>query len=398
MRLPRATAPNPELYEFDVLISQAVGLPATGSSIRQKPTGGSELSVVVLAEALAAHGLRVGVAGPFFAFCIDRKVAYVPFCELVGRSDPSGGPSRPSARIRTRVLVSERFGKLPPNVEFERVVFDLHDIPDARLAEVAQTMREIPDSKCVVHSPFTASLLDGWPNVSVIPCMLPDEFYSQPYATTPIDNIVMKGNGRITTRNKRYVYGSAAMKGLAPTLELWRELKREKSYHWKRAELVVCSPGYDAIDPKLLEGCKDVTIQHGLSPMGMQALLSASDGVFMVSTFPETFGIVFHQAEIAGKPAYVLRAHGNRDALDTTLANPFTVVDRQGGDEIDAFVENIEDEARGLMRPAHDFRVSTVLPLWLDVLGFAARTPEVNVPPSLPSGVPAAGSTKENAA
>lgn len=334
-------------------------MPVTGSSVRLKPTGGSELQTVVLAEALAAQGLRVGVAGQFFAFCNERKVAFLPFCELVGRSDPSGGPSRPSARIRTRVLVSERFGPLPPNVEFERVVFDLHDIPDARLADVAQTMREIPDSKCVVHSPFTASLLDGWPNVSVIPCMLPDEFYD------PLPQPV-----KLDARKHRYVYGSAAMKGLAPTLELWRALKADKSYHWKRAELVVCSPGYDSIDPKLLEGCKDVVVQHGLSPAGMQALLSASDGIFMVSTYAETFGIVFHQAEIAGKPAYVLRTHGNRDALDTTLANPETVVDR----DVESFVRNIEENVTAFSwRKAHDFSVSAVLPQWLDVLGLATK-------------------------
>lgn len=357
MRLPRPVPPTPELYEFDVLISQSGGVPATGTTVRQQPTGGSELQVVVLAEALAALGYRVGVVGPFFAFAKDRGVAYVPFCEVGGRVDPTGAPNRPSARLRARTLVSERTGSLPPGVEFERLVFDLHDIPDARLASVEQTMREIPDARVVVHSPFTASLLDGWPNVSVIPCMLPDEFYEP-----------MPAAVKLNDRAHRYVYGSAAMKGLPQTLELWRELKRSKAYHWRKATLTVCSPGYDSIDPKLLEGCKDVIVQHGLSPAGMQVLLAASDGIFMVSTFPETFGIVFHQAEIAGKPAYVLRAHGNRDALDTTLANPETVVDR----DTQAFVDMIEAGAE--MRPAKDFCVSTVLPQWLDVLGLSAAS------------------------
>jgi hypothetical protein len=371
-----------------VLISQSGGLPATGSTIRRQPTGGSELQVVVLAEALAARGLRVGITGPFFAFALDRGVAYVPLCEVVGRSDPHGGPSRPSAKLRTRVLVSERFGALPPGVEFERVVFDLHDIPDQRLGHVAQAMHEIPEARCVVHSPFAASLLDGWPSVSVIPCMLPDEFYE------PLPKPV-----KLNERAHRYVYGSAALKGLAPTLELWRELKREKGYHWKKAQLVVCSPGYDAIDPRLLEGVKDVVVQHGLSPMGMQALLSASDGVFMVSTYPETFGIVFHQAEIAGVPAYVLRAHGNADALDTTLANPEMVVDRRNGEEVEEFVSLVEDPFDAPLKPAHDFSVSAVLPQWLDVLGLAAGASEAVFPPALASGVPAAGSTnEENAA
>jgi hypothetical protein len=152
------------------------------------------------------------------------------------------------------------------------------------------------------------------------------------------------------------------MKGLAPTLELWNELKRTKNYHFKKATLTICSPGYDAIDPKLLEGAKDVRIYQGLSPAGMQELLAASDGIFMVSTYPETFGIVFHQCEVAGKPSRVLRAHGNADALDEVLATPDSTFDNA-----DEYVKAFECDYGGIS--PNDYRISTHIGRWLEVLG-----------------------------
>lgn len=144
-------------------------------------------------------------------------------------------------------------------------------------------------------------------------------------------------------------------------MALWRELKRTKNYPFKRATLTITSPGYDSFDPKLLEGAPDVRVYHGLSPAGMQVLLSASDGLFMVSSFPETFGIVMAQAEIAGVPAHVLQVHGQTDALHTTLANLTLFT------EPAPFVASFGAELELL--PARDYRISTHLPSWLSVLG-----------------------------
>jgi hypothetical protein len=408
MRLPLATPPVPQDLSFDVVISQLVGLPATGSTVRSKPTGGSEWQAVVLAEALSTRGFSVAIVGPFFAYALDRGVQYIPDGEVVGRRDAEGR-HRPTAKIRARVLVSERFGQLPPGVEFGRVVFDLHDLPDQRLQGVIQAMGEIPDSAVVVHSNFTASLLDGWPRVSVIPCMLPDDFVfcnALTPLTIAVDGAPRRANeGGATSvypkvnRAPRYVYGSAAMKGLEPTLKLWSELKRTKHPHFKRATLTVTSPGYDAINPKWLEGAKDVEVVTGLSPAGMQQLLADSDGIFMVSTYPETFGIVFHQCELAGKPAHVLQLHKHEDALYETLGRLDTLFT-----ETTPFVDSFGYPSQPW--PARDFSVSTILPLWLEVLGLSAgtsedrstdRESEGRPPPPCASDVPAAGSTKESA-
>lgn len=353
MRLPAALPPTPTQHEFDVVISQMLGLPATGTTVREKPTGGSEWQTVILAEALAARGFRVGVIGPFFAYALDRGVQYLPAGEVIGRRDAEAR-NRPTAKIRTRVLVSERFGALPAGVEFERLVVDLHDLPDARLGPVMNLLHEVDDGRVVVHSNFTASLLDGWPNVSAIPCMLPDSFYAR--ASVP-------------PRDKpRYVYGSAAMKGLEPTLALWKQIKAAKVQHFKRATLVVTSPGYDAINPKWLEGARDVEVVNGLSPAGMQSLLlEDSSGIFMVSTYPETFGIVFHQCELAGKPARVLQAHRQKDALGETLARPETLYT-----DANAFVDSF---GGSFDAAANNFSVSAVMPMWLDVLGLSTGAP-----------------------
>lgn len=348
MRLQAITPNAPQQYRFDVLIAQSGGLAATGMTVRNSPTGGSEFQVVLLAEALAAAGYSVGVASPVFAFCLVNGVTYLPVHELHGRPDPYG-VRHPSAAVSCDVLVCERTGGIPPGVSFNRIVFDLHDLPDPRLEYVIERMHEIDGAQVVVHSPFMQTLLSDWPRVSVIPCMVPDSFYGQP---RPV---------KIVEKARNYVYGSAAMKGLEPTMALWRELKRTKNYPFKRATLTITSPGYDSFDPKLLEGAPDVRVYHGLSPAGMQVLLSASDGLFMVSSFPETFGIVMAQAEIAGVPAHVLQVHGQTDALHMTLANLTLFT------EPAPFVASFGAELELL--PARDYRISTHLPSWLSVLG-----------------------------
>lgn len=383
VRLPEATPPNPTQYEFDVVVSQTIGLPATGSTVRTRPTGGSEWQAVLLAESLAARGFRVGYIGPFFAYALDHGVQYIPYGEVIGRRDASGR-QRPTAKVQTQVLVSQRFGELPAGVEFGRVVFDLHDIPDQRLQGVIAAMRDIQDSAVVVHSEFTASLLDAWPRVSVIPCMLPDEFYGHqrehgvdhaPFNAAKVGATSV--SPKVRTR-LRYVYGSAAMKGLEPTLALWKQIKANKVPHFKRATLTVTSPGYDQINPKWLEGAKDVEVVTGLSPAGMQELLADSDGIFMASTYPETFGIVFHQCEVARKPARVLQLHRRKDALWETMTTLDQMFERSSPSlfaNADEFVASFDDDESPI---AYNFGVSATMPHWLKVLGLGvtARSPE----------------------
>lgn len=357
MRLPPRTPPTPEQRTYDVVISQAVGKWANGFTVRNGPTGGSEWQVVLLAEALASRGYSVAVLTPEGAFSAYAGVDYIPFTSCLGAfQDPETGIRRHSVEIKCATLVSERFGQLPQHVDFGRLVYDLHDLPDDRLQSVMAGLGSCANSAVVVHSQYLASLLDSWPRVSVIPCMVPDEFYNAPREPNEFDD------GPIIKRGKHYVYGSAAMKGLAPTLQLWNELKK-KSYHFKKATLTITSPGYDEIDRKLLEGAKDVSVMTGLSPAGMQQLLAASDGIFMVSTYAETFGIVFHQCEIAGKPVRVLRAHPNDDALSETLSNINGICS-----SADEMHEEFQHDDPGPIE-AHDYRVSTHIDAWIEVLG-----------------------------
>ena len=208
MRLPRATPPTPTRYDFDVVISMMVGIPTTGTLVRSQPTGGSEFQVIVLAEALAATGLKVGIVSGFFAYAYINGVQYIPSGEVIGRTD-SWKTHRPTAQVRTKVVISERFGDLPGGLEFERVVFDLHDLPDGRLGRVVDTMRTIPESRVVTHSQFANDLLVDFPNKSVIPCMLPDEFYDRNY-----DEFYDVPRATPSRTARSYIYGSAALKGL----------------------------------------------------------------------------------------------------------------------------------------------------------------------------------------
>lgn len=372
MRLPFSAASAPTKMEFDVLVSQLVGLPCTGTSIRTQPTGGSEWQVVLLAEALAACGYRVGVINNVQAHTLEFGVRYIPAGEVIGRSGPFGDTRR-TITVESEVVVSERFGEICPGIGFNRAVFDLHDLPDQRLTTVEGAVNAIAHSRVVVHSRFMHGLLPGWPRVEIIPCMIPDEFYE-----------LQQNKWQPPRKGPTYVYGSAAMKGLEPTLQLWRELKRRKVYHFKHAKLIVCSPGYDKVRPELLKELKDVQQAPPLTPAGMQMLLKEADGIFHVGIFPETFGLVFAQCEIAGKPAHVLR-RGYEDALDEVLTHTETVfndadffvksfdphgaVDGKEPKETVNLLPSGQAASSAASATPKDYRVSTHIKKWLEVLG-----------------------------
>jgi hypothetical protein len=344
MRLPQPTPPIPDKRSFDVVISQACGVPANGYTVRSRPHGASESQVVLLAETLVARGYTVAVLTPGGTFARYAGVEYIPLSAV--------NSQRPTVAARCSVLISERFGEIPANVVFGRLVFDLHDLPDDRLKHVMAATDQVK-AQVVVHSEYMRGLLPDWPRVNVIPCMLPDEFY-----TTPVKS-------RDPGRERVFVYGSAAAKGLRETLMLWATLKKN-AYMFKRAKLIVLSPGYDRPDD--LEAVKKipgVEWREGLTQAQVQDLLAnEADALLTVNSYPETFGVVHAQAEIACRPSMV-RHLKEPGALTETLASPTVYSDDH------EFLAALTAKTLPVPLPAKDYRASRVIEQWLEVLGLA---------------------------
>lgn len=358
MRFPARKPFQRIRLDYDVVISQNFGRPIDSYKARIQPNGGSELHTVVVAEGLQKAGLKVAVIQPGPNFVRWAGVDYLSLEDVI---------SRGLYDIQCEVLVSQRFGSLPANVSFARLAVEMHDLPDERCHNVMPFMAEVPGCKTIVHSKFNAELYPDWPGLTVIPAMVEDSLFDLPPVT------------RSPGRERTLIYGSAALKGLAPTLQLWRELHKNK-YMFKKSKLIVTSPGYDDAMQVLEEWSgksrasvvdgdwgNGVTYEQQRTVGDMQRRLQNSDGIFMCNVLCETYGVVQTQCEIAGRPAWVMCLNGP-GALKETLANPDTV-----HTDPEAFVNAVCAPHWPEMKPAKDVRQSTVIPLWLDCLGLKSK-------------------------
>jgi len=322
------------------------------------PNGGSELHTVLVAEALVWAGLKVAVIQPGPSFVRWAGVDYYSAQDILHRG---------LYDLECEVLVSQRFGALPARVLFARLVVEMHDLPDERCGTIMAAMKDIiyprdangqlrgsvKDGivKTIVHSQFNAKLYEDWPGLTVIPAMIEESLYELP--------AVDRDSSR---RDRVFVYGSAALKGLTQTLELWKKM-REHEYMMRKARLIVTSPGYDAPDFEQLKKTPGVEFRQPRTLGEMQLLLRDSDGIFMFNALPETYGCVQTQCEVAGRYAWVFAP--NPGALKETLANPESV-----HTDINSFVKAVCSDKWPKPKPAKNVRQSAVLPLWLDALGF----------------------------
>lgn len=327
--------------EYDVVISQNFGRQIDSWRARVMPNGGSEMHTVVVAEGLQRSGLRVAVIQPGPSFVRWAGVDYLAIEDVVHRG---------LYDIQCEVLVSQRFGSLPANVSFARLAVEMHDLPDERANNVTGFMREVPGCKTIVHSKFNADLYPEWPGLTIIPAAFEDSLYEIP-----------KVSRKLEKRDRVFVHGSAAIKGLAATLTLWGNLKRHK-YEFKKSTLIVTSPGYDTPEFDKLRDTPGVIFEQPKTQGDMMNLIANSDGLFQVNTLPETFGCVHVMAEITGRPAWVL-ATQDVGALKEVLANPWSIHTNPA-----EFVSAISEPKWPDIAPARDYSMTTLLRQWLDVL------------------------------
>lgn len=379
MRFPARPPLVPTKVKYDVVISQNFGRQIDSWRARVMPNGGSEMHTVVVAEGLKRAGLSVAVLQPGPSFVRWGGVDYYSVQDVCNRG---------LWQLECDVLISQRFGELPPNVSFSRLVVEMHDLPDDRCQAIMPALAQVPGSKTVVHSQFNAALYPEWPGLTIIPAAFEDSLYEMASDKPHV----------LDRRDRTFVYGSAALKGLKETLQLWSELKRNH-YSFKKAKLIVTSPGYDAPELDQLRDTPGVVYEQQKTQGDMMMRLANSDGIFMVNVLPETFGCVQTMCEIAGRPCWAMCINGP-GALREVLANPWSI-----HTNINEFIEAIAKPTWPEMAPARDYRISTLLPQWLEVLGFGHFDGKVTEAGCNPVAIGQGGSSpsmptnpKENAA
>ncbi len=315
--------------KYDLIILDAVGVPFTGYTPDFGGLGGSEWEQVLLLEALAAKGLRIASINRLPSWSKVRGVDYWPLGTLEYE------------KFECKSLVLERQSPRPLEgiVKADNV---FRWITDAN----AELPADNADIVCV--SAWQRALLPASiSSAHVIHNMLPDWVYD----LSPNRN----------TQAQSFIYASAAVKGLAQTLQYFQSMRKTKEY--RKATLKVLNPGYDLPRGIDIEG---VTFLGALPFKRVVEEMQTCRSMLMTSTFPETFGIVQVLAEVLGLNVFVHQSAGKDALSEVCNSSGITHDPHKFNTAISLFATNPQE-----WKPvkSKDFRVSTILPRWLDVLG-----------------------------
>jgi glycosyltransferase involved in cell wall biosynthesis len=240
-------------------------------------------------------------------------------------------------------------------------------------AHVDTLMRDASHSgriKAVFLTEFQRSLFPEYWNSTIVPGMIDDDVY---------DLIAVPKNP------KHFVYASASIKGLTPTLDTWRAIKGELiGTPHEDIELHVTGPGYDN-PPAYIDEVPGVTWAGHKSPKDMQRFIAEHAGLFFVNNFIESFPAVTVLAEAVGARCHILTQYHGMGPMKEILNSPLPT------DHPRVFVERFKaclDVPVGpfLESPGKDFRRSRVLDVWESTLGLTStdeKAPQISNLPSV---------------
>ena len=277
-----------------VLIYDTIGPAARPHRLDEGASGGSEVHLVQLAEALARRGVRVTVATRQESFFGEHGVFYCPHKEAP----------------KTDVVIGWRCSTLPPLDGVKKLIIHSTDAPGRHYdhLNVFLSRAKVP-LVCVSH--WHASLFPFATNKHVIDAMI----YDEAFAERPPPRVPTGADDEVRT----FVYASAVMKGLPHTLEVWTKVHGALGGN---ARLVVTTPGYDETPPEVVQAMRkfDVEWVDPMPPKQLNAFFRQAEGLFFVSDMPETYGVVASLAEIANCRTHILRMRGP-SGLDDAISN-----------------------------------------------------------------------------
>lgn len=309
--------------DVDVIIYDTVGMPYIGQTPDHASLGGSEFSAIQVAEGFAGYNLKVTVLNNVRNDVTHNGVRYLHHSMSTIWS------------ISCKLLLVQRYTPVPTHIKYDKLVLVLHDKPDdAAIKRLYTYTSAVP----VFVSNWQKSLYpDILPGV-VIPNIIPDRVYN----TEPNK---VKG---------RFIYASAASRGLKESLRLWECIKGYAS----DIELFCCAPSYDPIQGTLPE----VTELGSISFPDLVYQLSMAEGLFYAHNNPETFCIVAAVAEALGCRVHALGLNG-LGALPEVIDSKFLSTNRF--EFVRDFLNNI-----GSTKPVTNrkyYGSSAIMPKWMEL-------------------------------
>jgi glycosyltransferase involved in cell wall biosynthesis len=263
-------------------------------TLHTEPLGGTEATVVRIAEHLAARGMRVGIMNPHTQDITIGSNAY-----HFGVSE--------AGKVRTENLVSIRGIKgLDLFPDAKRKFSWQHDVPDTRLTAMVPKLLE--------HS-AKIICVSNWHKTEAQRLVHSDDFTKVPQVTriyNPVDEFIGKvvHNAKITYDKNVLVWAASPHKGLDKALEQFRILRS----FLPSLELRVFNPGYLEHN---LHREKGVVAMGAVPCRELWQNMSEALCVFYPTNFCETFGLIAAEANAVHTPVATMRLAGLTESVQS---------------------------------------------------------------------------------
>lgn len=314
-------------------------------SLLTKPLGGTEATVIRIAEGLASTGLfEVAVEQKGRQHATQNKAAYLPYgrCEkadfIICLRDPAE-----TSRLRLRFPAS-------------KIYLWSHDLTTQPFVETLDQLYKQSIEAQIFVSQFHRSQ-----HIEIVkPCGFTGQ-YPLEYIYNPLDESIYS-HSKVPMDKNKLVWFSSPHKGLEHAFKYFEALLRFNP----NFKLYVSNPGYlkDYIIPGTSIYNNVVFLGALPHPMALEHVKDSLCVFYPNIVFPETFGLVFAEANALGVPVLTHPLGAAREVLD----HPAQIVDCRS-------VKNVVDRVmawysgnRPRVMGKTAFKLSNVLKSWINLL------------------------------
>lgn len=325
------------MWDFDILFLDTSSKKYYDYHVLEKEAlGGTEATVVRIAEALAGFGLRVAVVHsqiPYFEPMTSKHAFYFHSDDL--------------AKITCKHYVQIRGVKNSHLYPKAKKYVWLHDAADERLKEWNPIIGENKITVVGV-SKFHRKEIKRFlftHDVEYIYNPVQDEIYKPKDVELKYDPNTL-------------VWAASPHKGLGKGLEIFKKIKQRLP----DANLVIANPGYHNVDHVQLSAVPGVQVMGPQSCKTLWAVLQNSMCLYYPSQFDETFGLILAEANALGVPMLGYQ-HG---VLNETVSSDDQLVEDGNEDLVlDRAVE--WTKTRPKVSGRDEFRLSRVIFRWINL-------------------------------
>lgn len=293
--------------------------------------GGTEATVVRIAEGLAALGLKVAV--------MQSRVAYFPpimgqWAFFIHSDDLDQVTCRHYVQIR-----KNDNGHLFPDA---KKYLWMHDVAKDKI-EIAPSMKVIAVSR--------------WHKNNIKEVQGPDCDIA--YIYNPVQDELFIGTEANPAYNKDVMAWTASPhKGLKKALELFKRIKEQAP----KMQLIVFNPGYMQLDMVNLSTIPGVIVHGVVRPLELWSVVQKALCVFYPTDWSETFGLIAAEANALGTPVITSRLAALKEVVSSN--NQFADSD----DEVVKRVLDWRENGRPRVYGKEEFKFTNVILEWVKLL------------------------------